>query len=169
MPDLLVSLIHLKPLEPMLAPLRARGVTLRRPNAWEQQVLRTFILNHFQPGWADEVSVAFSHQPVTAFVALHEGRITGFAGYECSRRNFFGPTGVAPQWRGSGVGRALFHASLHGLRQLGYVYAVVGGAGPVGFYEREAGAIVIPFDERRGIYGLMEEPDFSDLTSGPAE
>jgi len=34
-----------------------------------------------------------------------------------------------------------------GLRELGYVYAIIGSAGPTDFYERTVGAIVIPDSE----------------------
>ena len=38
-----------------------------------------------------------------------------------------------------------------GLRELGYVYAIIGAAGPVRFYQSTVGAIVIP-DSEPGIY-----------------
>jgi len=38
--------------------------------------------------------------------------------------------------------------------------AVIGGAGPVDFYKKAVGAIVIPFDEGEGIYGLSEDPKY---------
>jgi hypothetical protein len=53
--------------------------------------------------------------------------------------------------RGRGIGKALLFASLWGLRELGYVYGIIGGAGPVEFYEKAVGAIVIP-DSEPGIY-----------------
>jgi hypothetical protein len=77
--------------------------------------------------------------------------VIGFAGYECTRKGFFGPTGVIEAERGIGIGTALLIASLWGLRELGYVYAVIGSAGPTDFYERVVGAIVIP-DSEPGIY-----------------
>jgi GNAT superfamily N-acetyltransferase len=77
--------------------------------------------------------------------------VIGFAGYECTRKAFFGPTGVLESERGSGIGTALLIASLWGLRELGYVYGIIGGAGPVEFYERAVGAIVIP-ESAPGIY-----------------
>ena len=42
-------------------------------------------------------------------------------------------------------------ASLWGLKELGYVYGIIGGVGPVEFYERAVGAIVIPNSDP-GIY-----------------
>ena len=53
--------------------------------------------------------------------------------------------------RGNGIGTALLLASLWGLRELGYVYGVIGGAGPVDFYEGAVGAFEIP-DSEPGIY-----------------
>ena len=75
----------------------------------------------------------------------------GFAGYECTRKSFFGPTGVAETEQGRGIGKALLITSLWGLRELGYVYGIIGGAGPTDFYEKTVGAIVIP-DSTPGIY-----------------
>ena len=77
--------------------------------------------------------------------------MVGFAGYECTRRGFFGPTGVIPAAQGKGIGKALLLASLTALREMGYVYAIIGAAGPVDFYQKAVGAIVIP-DSEPGIY-----------------
>jgi len=77
--------------------------------------------------------------------------VIGFAGYECTRKAFFGPTGVTKKERGRGIGTALLIASLWGLRELGYVYAIIGSAGPADFYQRTVGATVIP-DSDPGIY-----------------
>jgi predicted N-acetyltransferase YhbS len=160
MPDMLVSLVHLPPIEPLLEKLRGEGIFIRRPNPWDATALREFIEKHFSRGWADETSIAFSHQPITAFIATHDEDIIGFGAYECTRRNFFGPTGVAEEWRGRGVGKALLLACLYGLQDMGYVYAIIGAAGPVEYYQKAVGAIVIPLDEGRGIYPLKEDPRF---------
>jgi hypothetical protein len=37
------------------------------------------------------------------------------------------------------------------LREMGYVYGIIGRAGPIGFYEKAVGATVIP-DSEPGIY-----------------
>lgn len=160
MPDMLCSLTRLPDIEPVLEKLRAEGFTIRRPHAFEQTKLRAFIEKHFSVAWADEASVAFSRVPVSCFVALHEDEFIGFAAYECTRRNIFGPTGVDEAYRGKGAGKALFYASLYGLQDLGYVYAVIGGAGPVKFYEKAVGAFVISIDEGKGFYPLKEDSKF---------
>jgi GNAT superfamily N-acetyltransferase len=88
---------------------------------------------------------------VTIYLATIEHQIVGFAAYECTRRCFFGPTGVLERSRGLGIGKALLIAGLQGLKDMGYVYAVIGAAGPVRFYQQAVGAIVIPESEP-GIY-----------------
>jgi len=90
-------------------------------------------------------------QPITVYLATRAAEVIGFAGYECTRRGFFGPTGVAENARGQGIGKALLLAALWGLREMGYVYGVIGHAGPIEFYQQAVGAIVIP-DSDPGIY-----------------
>lgn len=151
MPDLLVNLLKLPQLEPLVAELSAQRVNIRRAQPFELTRVRDFIEKNFSIAWADEVSVGFAHQPVSVYIATRDAGVIGFAGYECTRRSFFGPTGVIENERGRGVGKALLIASLWGLRELGYVYAIIGGAGPVEFYQEAVGAIVIP-DSEPGIY-----------------
>jgi GNAT superfamily N-acetyltransferase len=146
MPDLLVNLLKLPPPGPPVD-----GVNIRRAQPFEITPVRTFIEQDFSVGWADEISVGFTNQPVSVYIATRAGRVIGFAGYECTRRNFFGPTGVIESERGRGIGKALLLSALWGLRELGYVYGIIGGAGPVEFYQEAVGAIVIP-DSKSGIY-----------------
>lgn len=147
MPDLLVNLLKLPEREAITEP----GVNVRRAQPFELTLVREFIRSNFSNAWADEVSVGFANKPVTIFIATRDARVIGFAGYECTRKAFFGPTGVADRERGRGLGKALLLESLWGLRELGYVYGIIGAAGPVRFYQETVGAIVIPNSEP-GIY-----------------
>lgn len=147
MPDLLVNLLEL----PALEPISDQSVNIRRAQPFEITPVREFIEKNFSVAWADEVSVGFANKPVTVYIATRDARVIGFAGYECTRKAFFGPTGVAEKERGRGIGKALLIAAMSGLRELGYVYGIIGGAGPVGFYREAVGAIVIP-DSAPGIY-----------------
>jgi len=151
MPDLLVNLLNLPDLEPFVDGLNHVGVRVRRAQPFEITPVREFIKDNFSAAWADEVSVGFANKPVTLFIATRDARVIGFAGYECTRKAFFGPTGVAEKERGRGIGKALLIASLWGLRELGYVYGIIGAAGPFEFYRDAVGAIVIP-DSEPGIY-----------------
>jgi GNAT superfamily N-acetyltransferase len=151
MPDLLVNLLKLPPLQPLLGGMSASGITIRRAQPFEITPVRKFIEENFSVAWADEISVGLASKPVTVYIATRDARVVGFAGYECTRKAFFGPTGVAENERGQGLGRALLIAALWGLRELGYVYGIIGHAGPVEFYQQTVGAIVIP-DSDPGIY-----------------
>ncbi|HEX7313405.1 MAG TPA: GNAT family N-acetyltransferase [Pyrinomonadaceae bacterium] len=158
---MLVNLLRLPPVDEALEAVRADGVVVRRARPWELTRVRGFVVDNFGQAWADEISVGLVRQPVTVFVALREGRLVGFAAYECTRKNFFGPTGVIESERGRGLGRALLLAALRGLRELGYAYAVVGGVGPAAFYERAVGARLIP-DSSPGVYADPLRPDAED-------
>jgi GNAT superfamily N-acetyltransferase len=151
MPDMLVNLLTLPRLETALQEMVDAGIVIRRAQPFEFTLVRSFIESNFSVAWADEVSVGFAGKPVSVFIATLEKEIVGFAAYECTRRSFFGPTGVIENARGAGVGKALLLACLWGLREMGYVYGVIGRAGPVEFYEKTVGAVVIQGSDP-GIY-----------------
>lgn len=153
MPDLLVNLLKLPPLEPT----SEHAFTIRRAQPFEMSMVRQFVEHNFSVSWADEMAVGFANKPVSVYIAVHHDRLVGFSAYECTRRAFFGPTGVLDSARGRGIGKALLLASLYGLRELGYVYAIIGGVGPVRFYQKSVGAIVIP-DSEPGIYIDLLKP-----------
>ena len=147
MPDLLANLLKIPP----VADTAADGFSIRRAQPFEITPVRTFVATNFSQAWADEMSVGFARQPISVFIATIQREIVGFAAYECTRRGFFGPTGVIQAAQGKGIGKALLVASLWGLREMGYVYAIVGAVGPVRFYQKAVGAIIIP-DSEPGIY-----------------
>jgi GNAT superfamily N-acetyltransferase len=147
MADLLVNLLNL----PAIDSAAEQSFHVRRAQPFEITPVRRFVEANFSRGWADEISVGFARQPISIFVATIDRELVGFAAYECTRRGFFGPTGVIPAAQGKGIGKALLLASLYALRELGYVYAIIGAAGPVHFYQKTVGAIVIP-DSSPGLY-----------------
>lgn len=151
MPDLLVNLLKLPPLEPSLEEITRARIVVRRAQPFEITSVRSFVEKNFSLAWADEISVGFAAKPVSVYIATFDNEIVGFAAYECTRRDFFGPMGVLETMQGRRIGKALLLACLWGLREMGYVYAIVGGVGPVEFYEKTVGASVIP-DSRPGIY-----------------
>lgn len=151
MPDMLVNLLQLPPLEPLVSEMEAAGIVIRRAQPFEITQVRSFVEKGFRVSWADEISVGFANKPVSVFIAVVDKEIVGFAAYECTRRNFFGPTAVVEKMQSRGVGKALLVASLWGLREMGYVYAIIGRAGPIEFYETTVGATIIPGSDP-GIY-----------------
>ena len=157
MPDMLVHLLKLPDLAPQLADMAQKGISVRRAMVPDLRRITAWVEKHFGLRWASECEVCFSRQPVSLFIAVKDDEILGFGCYEATCRDYFGPTGVLESQRGLGIGRVLLIACMHGLRELGYAYAVIGGAGPVGFYEKAVGAAVIP-DSVPGVYkDLLKE------------
>jgi GNAT superfamily N-acetyltransferase len=159
MPDLLVKLYELQPLEAHLTRQQEAGITVRRAIAPEKHHVLAWIRQHFREYWVSEADVAFSRSPVSCFIAIQNESMIGFGCYDVTRLGFFGPTGVSEAARGQGTGAALLLACLHDMYARGYAYAVIGGAGPVDFYAKICGATVIP-DSTPGIYrGMLRKSD----------
>jgi GNAT superfamily N-acetyltransferase len=129
MPDMLVRLYDLPSPDQYYRRAAAAGVVVRRAEPWDRLRLRAFIDKEFGPWWSVEA-------------------------YECTRRDFFGPTGVRQDLRGNGIGAALLFRCLESMWEMGYAYAVIGGVGPVTFYEKVCGAFLIPGSEI-GVYRTL--------------
>jgi hypothetical protein len=151
MADLIVNLLYLPSLASILQKLSSSSINVRRAQPFEITPVMEFVEQEFSIAWADEISTGFANKPVSVFIATLDSSLIGFSAYECTRRGFFGPTGVRDDMRGAGVGEALLVASLWGLREMGYVYGIIGAAGPIEFYEKTVGASVIP-NSTPGIY-----------------
>lgn len=150
MPDMIVNLYDLASVTPEVETLRTAGVTCRRAESYERSAVLAFVRQHF-PAWADETLVGFAAVPPTVYIATEAGAVLGFACYNVTRPDYFGPTGVDERQRGRGIGRVLLLQCLEALKAEGYAYAIIGGVGPAGFYEKAAGATLIPGSEP-GIY-----------------
>ena len=98
-----------------------------------------FIEHHFGPIWRFEASRALG-----IFVIEADNDIAGFAAYEANNRGLgtFGPTGVAPQYRNRGYGRALLHACLAELKRLGYERVIIPWTNAIDFYRKSCNAEV---------------------------
>ena len=152
--DYLVNLSLLTPKPDLDARMAEAGVTIRRPLAPEAQLVTEWVAETFGKGWASETAVALTRQPPTCFIATRERKLIGFACHDSIARGFFGPTGVAEEARGLGIGHALLLASLVDLKTMGYGYAIIGDVGPSAFYEKTVGAMPIP-NSAPGIYAGM--------------
>jgi len=142
MPDMLVKLYELPPLEPALDTVARHGCVIRRALNLDKPPTLAWIRASF-PSWAAEVEAAFARLPVTCFIAQREQAIVGFACYDATCPNFFGPAAVAEDQRGRGIGRALLLAALHAQKAQGYAYSIIGGVGPAAYYAKAVGAVVI--------------------------
>lgn len=153
MPDMLVKLYELGDYSEIYKKLADEGIRIIRPMTPNKTKVRDFVRKTFSDGWADEIETAFTRFPVSCFIAYddYEKKIVGFAGYDCTFKDFFGPTGVDPNYRKKGIGSALLLRCFEAMRDEGYGYAIIGSAGPVEYYKKVCGAVVIE-NSSPGIY-----------------
>ncbi|HZP35298.1 MAG TPA: GNAT family N-acetyltransferase [Methylomirabilota bacterium] len=110
------------------------GYRVRRADPGERDALRGLIEREWGVIWRDAAPRGLAHEPVSVFVAERDGEPVGFAAYEVDQcLGSFGPTGVAREHRGHGLGRATAE-ELPGRpaeEAPGGVPDRLGGAGPV--------------------------------------
>jgi GNAT superfamily N-acetyltransferase len=151
MPDMLVHLLTLPDDSALLSCLRGQGVEIFAPLAPDRTAVTAWVRQNAGQYAADEVDVCFARQPVSCYIAARGRQMLGYACYDAIAPNFFGPTMVHERARGAGIGRALLLKCLWAMRRQGYVYGIIGGVGPAGFYEKCVGAALIP-DSTPGVY-----------------
>lgn len=150
-------LIKLYPPETLQA-AEVAGAVVRKPIGPEHTAITQWVATRFGPGWASEVQVALSNQPVTVWVATRDTALLGFACFDATARGFLGPIGVDDAARSQGIGAALLRACLLDMRSFGYGYAIAGGVGAPGFFECVAGAVEIA-DSSPGLYAGRIRPE----------
>ena len=151
MPDMLVKLYELPETDGILHQLYGHGIEICRAMAPDKIRILSWIGEHSTQGAVGEADVCFSHTPISLFLATRGKEIVGYACYNATAPNFFGPTKVLESEQKKGIGKALLLQSLHALRAQGYAYAIIGGVGPQLFYEKVVGAILIE-GSKPGIY-----------------
>ena len=123
--DMLVRLYDLPKSDDLYRQVEESGVILRRPGAYEKHLVVEFIREHFSPKWVSEFEIACSRQPISCFIATKDKKVLGFACYETSGKGYFGPTGVAEELRGLGMGKALLFKALEALHADGYALSLI--------------------------------------------
>ncbi|PKL13596.1 MAG: GNAT family N-acetyltransferase [Spirochaetae bacterium HGW-Spirochaetae-8] len=151
MPDMLVNLLDLPELNPVLDILKTHEVVIRRAIAPDKMRIIDWVLQHSSINAASECDVCFGRIPISCFVATRGKTILGYACYNATAPDFFGPTRVLDSEQGKGIGKALLIRSLFALRDEGYIYGIIGGVGPAGFYTKCVGASLIP-NSTPGLY-----------------
>ena len=151
MPDMLVRLTDLPPVQEDFECRTGQRVSIRRAMTYEQGQVLHWIGQMFSPTWADECRTAFGSHPVGCFLAITHGRPIGFCCFDVTLRGFAGPIGVAREWQRIGIGRTLLVAVLTAMRSVGYGYSVIGNVASPEFFERACGAVVIK-SANRDIY-----------------
>ena len=156
MPDMLVKLYALKNNGKIFQNLKLKGIDIRRAIAPKKHIVVRWVRENFGDDWASECETAFTNHPVTCIIAIEQKKIIGFACVEATCKDYFGPTGVSKTSRGKNVGAGLLIESMNMLSEMGYAYAIIGGAGPTKFYEKIVSAEVIE-GSTPGIYeGILE-------------
>lgn len=121
-------------------------VIIRRADKGDEASLCLFVQQTFSSRWLDAVHNGFTYVVPPIFLAMRQDEIIGFGCYDVVRfkKGTFGPMGVLPSCRESGLGKSLLHHCLFDMKRCGYAYAIIDEAGPIEFYERACGAVVIP-------------------------
>ncbi|WP_243450052.1 GNAT family N-acetyltransferase [Neobacillus terrae] len=120
---------------------------IRRVNHNDFDEIVRYVEEHFSSGWAQTVREGFLQSRHSIYVAFdNEGGIAGFAAFDIykGKKGYFGPMGVSHSDRSKGYGFSLLHHCLKDMKGIGYAYAIIGGAGPLEFYEKACGAVIIP-------------------------
>ncbi|MGI5947400.1 MAG: GNAT family N-acetyltransferase [Lachnospiraceae bacterium] len=144
MADMLVSLLDLPDVGNLYDNLKAEGIEIRRACTPNKFQIVEWVKAHSGLRGASECDTCFSHHPVSCFIAVQGNEIIGYACYNSTAPDFFGPTRVLDSMQGKGVGKALLLACLQSMRECGYIYAIIGGIGPREFYIKTVNAIDIP-------------------------
>ena len=160
MADMLVKLYNIPCSHDIEENLLKKGIRIKKALAPDRSRIVAFSRACAKDDYSDEVQAAFSNNPITCYIAVREKKLIGFACYEATARNFFGPMAVLESERKKGVGRALLLKSLKSMRELGYAYAVIGwpARSAVSFYKRCVDAIMID-EKSSGVYKRMIDID----------
>jgi predicted N-acetyltransferase YhbS len=156
MPDMLVKLYDLEALEKPLKSLKDDQVQIRRAIPPEKNYILNWIREKFSEVWVSEADVAMSASPAKLFVAVKDEELLGFSCYDTTAKGFFGPTGVGEKARKKGIGTSLLLKALEALREDGYAYAVIGGAGPIDYYKKTCSAQIIEGSEESIYKGMLK-------------
>jgi len=151
--DMLVNLTQL-PEVPQLPP----NICIKRAIIVDRDRILKFVCESF-PGnsWPAEVEKALYQNPGTCFIAIAEKEVVGFACYDTTGLDYFGPTGVRKDFRGKGIGAALLIRTMRAMLEAGYTYAVIGAVSDAAeFYKKVLGAEYIQgADMKHSIYASM--------------
>lgn len=160
MADMLVKLYDIPFSYALEERLSEEGIRIKKALAPDRSRIIEFSKICAKDDYSDEVNAAFCNNPITCYIATKEKKIIGFACYEATAKNFFGPMAVLDSERKKGVGKALLLRSLGSMRELGYAYAIIGwpAKSAVEFYKKCAGAVMID-ESSSGVYKRMIEID----------
>ena len=154
--DFLVNLYDMgeKPVDDRL---KENGVVICRALSPDKEKVIGFMKEHYGDGWYSESSNAFTNNPISAYVAIKDGEVVGVSCYDATAKGYFGPIGVKPGLKGMGIGQGLLYATLIGMKEAGYGYAIIGWMDDaVKFYEACLKGFRIPdSDPKKTLYSTL--------------
>ena len=160
MADMLVKLFHLSSPIELENALLSEGIRIKRALAPDKSKIEEFAKTCTNEDYSDEVSIALTNIPATCYIATKGKKIVGFACFEVTAKNFFGPMAVLEEYRKKGIGKVLLLKSLVSMREMGYAYAIIGwpAKSAIPFYEKSVDAFLID-ETSSGLYKQMIEMD----------
>ncbi len=123
--------------------LKKQGVSIRRAEYDDRDVLLDFIAEHF-PLWRYEVLNAYNSIPIAIHLAFHHGRLMAFSAHNGNNfgTGWFGPMGTHPELRGMGIGGILLKRCLNDMKEWGLKRSTIPWVGPIRFYSYHVNAVV---------------------------
>ena len=101
MADMLVNLLRLPPAEELYAELQRKyDVHIRRAMTPDKFRIVEWVKEHSTLSAAGECDTCFSRIPVSCFIATRGQNILGYACYNATAPDFFGPTKVLEDEQG---------------------------------------------------------------------
>lgn len=156
MADMLVKLFNISHSGEPEAKLLQDGIRIKRALAPDRSRVAEFSKTASDKDYSDEVRAAFSNNPVTCYIAVRGKDLLGFACFEATAKDFYGPMAVSEKERKKGIGRALLLKSLRSMEEMGYAYAIIGwpAESAIPFYENCVDAEMIN-EKSSGVYQRM--------------
>jgi hypothetical protein len=121
-------------------------VTIRRAVKTDEVRVLTFTSANFGEPWVETLKYGFKQEEIPIFLAWKNDKLVGFSSYDVyrSQKGIYGPMGVVKTERKTGAGSMLLHEALEDMKDKGYAYIILGEAGPIEYYEKECGAVIVP-------------------------
>lgn len=162
MADMLVNLNNIPDYRQSLEKLKKQGITIIRPIPPDKFYVVEWVKQHSSIFAAGECDRCFSNASVSCFIAVLNKNIVGYACYDATAPDFFGPMKVLESEQKKGIGKALLLRALSSMRESGYQYAIIGSVGPISFYEKNVGAVVIESSKEYSVYDYMLKQKMKD-------
>lgn len=116
---------------------------LKRAESYDFEGVYNFVLTEFNQGWANNIKKGFNMENIPIYIATLDDEIIGFGAYDLIGKSLFRPMGIKKDNRTKQVGYSILHSCLKDMKSIGYKYAIISEAGPIEFYEKSCGAVLI--------------------------